>query len=71
MNMPSKRQFCGHCVLPVMKHRQSAGIHDGTLWHKKCRAKHLKKMKKEKRRRAANAERQARNSQGPATTLQC
>lgn len=50
MKMPSKRQFCGYCELPVMKHRESTGLIAGVLYHKRrCYPKHLKEVKRKER----------------------
>jgi hypothetical protein len=51
--MPSPKQFCGYCGLPVMKHRDSTGFINGMLYHKKrCRAKYLKEVRKQRRSNA-------------------
>jgi hypothetical protein len=54
--MPSRYQFCGYCNLPVMKHRDSTGLIDGVMYHKRrCYSKHLKEMRKQERRNLSKA----------------
>jgi endonuclease I len=48
--MPSSKQFCGYCDLPVMKHKESTGLINGVMYHKRrCYPKHLKEMRKRER----------------------
>jgi hypothetical protein len=52
--MPHRHQFCGYCELPVMKHKDSTGLINGVMYHKRrCYPKHLKEMRKQERRRNA------------------
>jgi len=52
MKMPSSRQFCGYCRLPVLKHKDSTGlVEGGVIFHKRrCYPKFLKDRKKWRRR---------------------
>jgi hypothetical protein len=51
VKMPGRHQFCGYCELPVMKHKDSTGLIDGQLFHKRrCYPKYLKELKKARRR---------------------
>ena len=54
--MPSRRQFCGYCELPVLRHKESTGFIDGVLYHKRrCYPKHLKEMRKRSRKYAESS----------------